>query len=72
MAGLFINSVRDIQDYRLFILFTIFCLDKKISPYFPFHNVGRSGILDYGWRASHMDTGGLIGNGQMELGNGAA
>src|SRR6218665_2703251 len=22
--------------------FTIFCLDKKFSPYFPFHNVGRS------------------------------
>src|SRR6218665_494252 len=25
--------------------FTIFCLDKKISPYFPFHNVGRSDIV---------------------------
>ena len=45
MAALFINRVRDIQDYRLFILFTIFtifCLDKIFSPYFPFHNVGRS------------------------------
>jgi len=43
-AALFLNRVRDIQDYRLFILFTIFCLGKKFSPYFPFHNVGRSAL----------------------------
>src|SRR6218665_1535043 len=43
-VALFINRVRDIQDYRLFILFTIFCLGKKFSPYFPFQNVGRSAI----------------------------
>src|SRR6218665_328714 len=42
MAALFINGVSDIQDYQLFIMFTIFCLGKKFSPYFPFHNVGRS------------------------------
>ena len=42
MAALFINRVRNIHDYRLFLLFTIFCLGKKICPYFSFHNVGRS------------------------------
>src|SRR6218665_1815294 len=56
MAALFINRVRDIQDYRLFILFTIFCLDKNFSPYFPFHNVGRSGLT------SGVPQGSILGS----------
>src|SRR6218665_627559 len=26
--------------------FTLFCLDKKFNPYFPFHNVVRSGVME--------------------------
>src|SRR6218665_1906656 len=29
--------------HTVYDFFTIFCLGKKFSPYFPFHNVGRSG-----------------------------
>jgi len=37
-----INMPRDLSCCLLF--FTIFGLGKKNSPYFPFHNVGRSDI----------------------------
>src|SRR6218665_525840 len=28
--------------HTVYDFFTIFCLDKNVSPYFPFHNVGMS------------------------------
>src|SRR6218665_2928156 len=37
------ETFRDVYYFSLF--FTIFGFGKKNSPYFPFHNVGRSGTL---------------------------
>src|SRR6218665_855114 len=41
-----INMPRDLSCCLLF--FTIFGLGKKNSPYFPFHNVGRSVSTPFG------------------------
>src|SRR6218665_1274921 len=44
MAAQFLNRVGPTRYSRLPTFRTVndFCLDKKISLYFPFHNVGRS------------------------------
>src|SRR6218665_1466412 len=43
-GGITEYAIFKITDFSYCLrFFTIFCLDKKFSPYFPFHNVGRSG-----------------------------
>ena len=42
---MFYENLRIRYAVRTFMLFTIFGLDRKKYPYFPFHNVGKSVII---------------------------